>query len=395
MTLSWWAGTRLVAARAMAEGFAGKGWRIVTGLMLLGGIAAVVIPRLLGSGDTTYTLAVVGPAKPALVAQLAASARAGDFTVEYKALADEGAVARAVRDGKADAGLVGEGASARLYVPTLGVGVFPALVSGAVQANVTVDALIASGLTPTQISALQDLPAPKQVVLGPADDPRRAGVGFGVGLVLYLALILAGSGIATTVATEKSTRISEVLLAVLRPTQLLVGTVLGVGLLALIQISAAAIPVAVSLFASHSSALPSDAAPDVALGVVWFVLGLSVYAFVFAGLAALVDKITEVSSAILPANALLIGSYLIAVTVVVSSPNGWFSVAASMFPMSAPMVMPMRWASGGVPGWQLVVSMLLTAGAAVLLARLASVIYKRGVVRTGQRVSLRDVLRPT
>jgi ABC-2 type transport system permease protein len=393
MTLSWWGGTRLVAARAMAEGIASRSWRVVTALMLLGGVVAVLIPRLLGSGGTEYTLATVGMAPPALVAQLGAAAKAGDFTVHYTVAADTAAVAQAVKDGKADAGLVVDGTTEQLFVKGSDSGPFPALVSGAVRAKSTVDALTASGLRPDQIAVLEAVPAPNQVVVGPAGDPKRAGVGFVVGIVLYLALILAGTSIATAVATEKSTRISEVLLAVLRPTQLLVGTVLGVGLLALLQISAAAIPAGLSLWTSHSSKLPSGAAPDIALAVVWFVLGIAVYAFLFAGLAALVDKVTEVNSAILPVNALLIGSYLIAVGVVVASPDGAVAVATSMFPLSAPLVMPIRWASGRVPNWELALSMVLTLATAVVLARLAAVIYQRGVARTGQRLKLRDVLR--
>ena len=394
MTVSWWAGTRLVAARALSEGVAAKGWRAVTALMLLAGIAAVVIPRLLGSSVTTYTLVTVGNAQPELVTQLRTAAHAGDFTVEYLSMADASAVADAVREGQADAGLVSDGNTTQLFVRRTDAGVFPALVSGAAQAKATVDALAASGLTAEQIAAIHAVPAPEQVVVGPATDPRRAGVGFAVGLVLYLALILAGTGIATTVATEKSTRVSEVLLAVLRPTQLLVGTVLGAGLLALIQISAVAVPFGISLRISHNTMLPSAAAPDVALGVAWFVIGLSLYAFIFAGLAALVDKVTEVGSATLPVNAILVGCYLLAITVVVSSPDSWLSVLASLVPPSAPLVMPVRWASGGVPGWQLALSMFLTSAAAVLLAWMASVVYKRGVVRTGRRVSLKDVPRP-
>jgi ABC-2 type transport system permease protein len=393
MTQRWWGGTRLVAGRALAEGFASKSWRIVTAVLLLLGLTAIVLPRLLGSSGTEYTLVTVGPASSALVAQLDASAKAGDFTVHYTQAPDQAAASTAVRDGTADVGLDSTGTTDQLLVPSSNLGSFPALVSGAARGEAVVGALAAQGLSAAQIAALQAVPAPTQVVVGPSSDPNRAGIGFVVGIVLYLALILAGTSIATAVATEKSTRISEVLLAVLRPSQLLVGTVIGVAILSLLQISAVAIPTGLSLVTSTSTQLPSGAAPDIALAVVWFVLGLALYAFLFAGLAALVDKITEVSSAILPVNALLIGSYIIAVSVVASSPGSPVAVIASMFPFSAPLVMPVRWASGQVPGWELVLSMAITLASAVVLARVASVIYGRGVVRTGQRLKLREVLR--
>jgi ABC-2 type transport system permease protein len=126
--------------------------------------------------------------------------------------------------------------------------------------------------------------------------------------------------------------------------------------------------------------------------VVWFVLGMLLYAFVFAALATLVEKVSEVGTATMPVNILLIGSYLVAVTVTVANPSSWGSVTASLFPLSAPLVMPVRWASGLVPVWQLALSMLLTAAAAALLAVLASRVYARGLARTGRRARLRDVL---
>ena len=94
----------------------------------------------------------------------------------------------------------------------------------------------------------------------------------------------------------------------------------------------------------------------------------------------------------MPANALLIGAYLLAVTVTISNPSSWISVVASIFPLSAPMVMPIRWASGLVPGWQLVLAMVLTALTAVVLARFAARIYQRGLTLTGRRVKLREVV---
>jgi len=393
MTGSWWRGTTLVARRALAEGLVSRGWRAVTAVMLAIGVAAIVLPRILSGGATSYTLATVGDAPPGLVAQLSAAGEAGQFTVEYTSLDDDAAVRQAVRDGSADVGLVTSTAAPQIFEQRAGTGSFPGVVAGAVQATTTLAALSAAGLDAAQIAAIQATPRPEQVVLGTVVDEGRAGVGFAAGLVLYLALILAGTGIATTVATEKSTRVSEVLLAVLRPTQLLVGTVLGVGLLALLQILALAVPLGLSLLLSDSSAVPAAAAPDVALAVVWFVLGLCLYAFVFAALAALVDKVTEVNSAVMPANFLLVGSYVLAVAVVSSSPESWVSVTASMFPLSAPLVMPARWATGTVPVWQLLLSMALTAAAAVVLAKVASEVYRRGVVRTGRRVTLRELIR--
>ena len=225
------------------------------------------------------------------------------------------------------------------------------------------------------------------------DDEGRAGAGFAVGIVLYTALIFAGTAIATTVAMEKSTRISEVLLAVLRPSQVLVGTVVAVGTVTLLQLLVLAAPLAVAVQVTDKIGLPPVAAGDIGLAVAWFVLGFMLYAFLFAAAAALVDKITEVNSAILPVTMTLIVGYVLSVIVVTPrTRSGGWSVAASIFPLTAPLAMPIRWASGEVPVWQLVLAMALTAATAVLLVSVASSIYRRALLITGRRVRLREVI---
>jgi ABC-2 type transport system permease protein len=350
------------------------------------------VPRLIGEQQATFTLATFSETPAAPAAPLQAPAAAGTFDGEAGPVPDEQAAEEAIRDGEADVAITGSGSDVTLYVRSDSISTFPALVSQAVLAQSTTDALAAAGLSPAQIAAIQSAPPPEQVAVGRVADEGRAAVGFVVGIILYLALILTGTSIAAAVATEKSTRISEVLLAVLRPTQLLVGTVAGVGLLGLTQIAAIAVPAAVGVATSADLDLPASASGDIALGVAWFVLGLLLYAFVFAGLATLVEKVTEVNTATLPVNVVLIGSYLLAVTVTVRDPSSWASVAASLFPLSAPLVMPVRWASGLVPPWQLVLAMALVALTAVGLALLASRIYARGLTLSGRRVKLREVL---
>ena len=151
MSSSWWEGTRLVAARALLEGFASRSWRVVTALMLAAGIAAVVLPRVLGGGATTYTLATVGKASAPLVGQLTAAGGAGDFTVRYKAFGDATAVREAVREGTADAGVVNGGAGTQVFVKRALTGTLPALVSGAVRAEAIAKALSLAGLSASQI----------------------------------------------------------------------------------------------------------------------------------------------------------------------------------------------------------------------------------------------------
>jgi ABC-2 type transport system permease protein len=385
---TWWRGTALVAQRGLVENLRSRSFKALTGLLLLLSIAAVTIPQLLGSQVATYTLATIGRAPAAVVATLDAAGKPDGFTVTYLSRVDEAAVRKAVRDGDATAGLAG----GTLYTPAASTGTFPGVVSQAVVTLETSRQLAAAGLSPRQVADLRSIRAPRQVVAGPVDNTGRVGVGVGVGIVLYLALMLAGTAIATTVAMEKSTRISEVLLAILRPSQVLVGTVMAVGTVTLAQLIVLATPLAVAVRVTGKIGVPAVAAGDIGLAVAWFVLGFALYAFLFAAAAALVDKITEVNSAILPVAMILVASYIVALAVVAPDPSAGWSVAVSIFPLTAPLVMPVRWASGQVPIYQLVLAMALTAATAVLLVSVASSIYRRALLITGHRVRLREMI---
>lgn len=386
--MTWWRGTGLVAQRSLLETFRSRTYRIITALLLLASAAAVVVPRLVLDQPTTYTLATVGEAPQPLRAALESAARRGDFTVEYTARADAPAVRQAVRDGDATVGLTD-----RTLFTTSEVDLtFPGLVSQAVVSLESAARLRAAGLTPEQIASLASVRPPQQVAVGRVASGERAAVGFGVGIALYLALTFAGSAISTAVAVEKSTRVSEVLLAVLRPSQVLVGTVSAVGAATLAQLLVLGVPLAVAVRLGYVG-LPAVASGDLALAVVWFVLGFAVYAFLFAASAALVDKVTEASAAVAPVTTVLVIGYMLSIIVVMGDPSSSWGTVISMFPLSAPMAMPIRWSGGEVPVWQLVTAMALTAGTAVLLVYAGSAVYQRALVITGHRVRWHELFR--
>ena len=385
---SWWQGTRLVAERGLVENLRSRAFKVVTGLLLLMSIAAVVLPQILGNEATTYTLATVGTVPANVRAALDAAGKSAKFTVKYVSRNAGDDVRLAVRNGDASAGLAGD----KLYTDAKGGGTFPVVVAQAVVSLETSRLLVEAGLSPQQIAALRSVRPPQQIAVGRLDSEGRAMAGFAVGVILYLAITFAGTAIATTVAMEKSTRISEVLLAILRPSQVLVGTVVAIGTVTLMQLLILATPFAVAVQVTDDIGLPPVAAADITLAVAWFLLGFTLYAFLFAASAALVNKITEVNSAILPVTMTLVVGYMLAITVVMADPSSGWSVLTSLFPLSAPMAMPIRWAAGEVPVWQLLLAMALTAATAVLLVSIASSIYRRALLITGHRVKLREVL---
>jgi ABC-2 type transport system permease protein len=322
-------------------------------------------------------------------AQLTTSAQAAAFTVTYLTVENASAARDAVRDGHATVGLT----DAAMYVRTDAPGAFPLLVAQAVVAEASAKMLHDAGLTSVQIGALAAIVPPPRVDVGPVEDQGRAALGFVVGIVLYLAILFSGTTIATNVAVEKSTRIAEILLTVLRPSQILVGNIVGIGLQTLAELLIPALAVLGALAVTDGLSLPAFATGDAALGLAWFVLGFLTYAFLYAAAAALVDKVIEVGAAIMPVTTLVVLAYLGSVTMAQQTPGSPLAVALSTFPLTSPTAMPIRWASGAVPVWQLVTSMAISAGSALLLARFGASVYRRALVITGRRAKLREVLR--
>ena len=191
---------------------------------------------------------------------------------------------------------------------------------------------------------------------------------------------------------EKTTRISEVLLSVLRPSQVLTGTVLGVGAVTLVQLLVLGLPLAVALRTGLNLGIPAVAASDIALGLVWFLLGFALYAFVYAACGAVVQKVADVGTAVTPVALVMVAGYMLSIIVVMDDPGSVGSLLVSMVPFTAPIGMPMRWAGMEVPVWQLLTAMALTGMTAVAVAAFASRVYRRALLITDRRVKARDVI---
>jgi len=169
--------------------------------------------------------------------------------------------------------------------------------------------------------------------------------------------------------------------------------VLAVGTVALTHLLVLGAPFAVAVLVSDDMGLPAVARGEIAPALLWFALGFALYVFLYAACGALVQKVTEVGAAVMPIVSVMVAAYLLSIMVVMENPGDLASVLVSMFPLSAPIGMPIRWAGTKVPIWQLVISMALAAASAVPLARLASRIYRRALLITDRRVRLHDVVR--
>ena len=379
---------RLVAGRELSEAFRRKAFWIVVALLFLGATAAVVVPGLVGDDDgtTTYDVAVVGD-DAGTTAALQVAGGALDAEVQVTSVADAAAARTQVSDEEVDLAVV-PGDPAEVVVQAGEQQALLGSVRQALSAQAVTTSLEAAGLSPDEARAALDQD-PARVVEVDADSASRRLASFAVSLVLYLLLVTLMVQVANGIAVEKSNRISEVLLAIVRPGSLLFGKVLGIGLTGTLTLAAAIVPVTVGLAVGGD--LPDGLAGALVGGAAWFVLGLALYLTVAGAMGALVERQEEAGSVITPLTALLVGALLVSQ----GGPDSPLGTVLAYVPLTSPLLVPTRIAVGAASPTELVVSLVLLVGAIALAGRVGSTIYARAIVRTGRRLHLRDVLRPS
>ena len=239
--------------------------------------------------------------------------------------------------------------------------------------------------------------AQPQVTTLTRTDPQqgqRITIAIVAGLLMYMSLMLVGQFVAQGVVEEKSSRVVELLLATIRPWQLLAGKVLGTGLLGFIQVAVPAVlGVGTGLITGKLSLSLGSSLGTVGWALLWYIVGFAMYAMVFAALGATVSRQEDVQGLTFPAVAPLVAAWVIGISVVPSNPGSPLVAWLSMLPPFAPILMPMRVAMGVAPVWQVLLSLLLAIGFAVVLLRFAGRIYRNSVLRSGSRVPLREALK--
>jgi ABC-2 type transport system permease protein len=226
----------------------------------------------------------------------------------------------------------------------------------------------------------------------PQHDERLA-LALVVVALLYLALLLYGSLVAQGVVEEKSSRVVELLLATIRPWQLLSGKVVGLGLVGLIQLASVGVVGLLLAILTGALTISGAAAGTLAWGLVWYLLGYLLYATVFAAVGSLVSRQEDVQSVLMPVTVVLVVSFVLGFAVLSRNPGGTTATVLSLLPPLSPILMPGRIALGTAPLWQVGLAIVLTGAAVVLLARLGGAVYRNSVLHMGPRLRLRDTLR--
>jgi ABC-2 type transport system permease protein len=251
-----------------------------------------------------------------------------------------------------------------------------------------------AGLTPEQAAAVAEAkPLPVESV-NPGKQARtteEATALIGVILIFivltqYLTWTLMG------VMEEKASRVVEVLLATVRPGQLLAGKVAGIGVVALVQ-AVALVAFALVLAKVVGSGLVHGAAPLVVVAtLVWLVLGYAFYSWVYAAAGSLAERQDQVQSLALPLSAPLIFGYIVSLIGVSSGNASLLVKVLAYLPPTAPFAMPTLVGFGEVTWWQFLLSVVVSVVCTVMVALVAARVYRTAVLRTGGRVRLRELV---
>ena len=352
-------------------------------------IAATIVLLLLVGGTTalqgalsktpTYRVAVTAPVPAGLVSQLQRAAKPFDGAkVRLRVVASQAAGRQALEDKEVDALLL--------------------LPQDRLVFRENVDAK-AAAIADVAVRALRNELPPRPelttATLHPPDDETTDAaivVAYAGSLLLFMSLVFYGQWIVTGVVEEKNNRVVEMILSSIRPRHLLAGKVIGIGLLGLLQLVAVAGLAAVLLVAGAFDA-PAELGGDMALVIPWFVLGFALYAVAFAAAGALASSQQNADTAAQPVTYTLIGVYFAGYAVLSSNAEGLLATLLTMFPLSAPLVLPARSALVGVPLWEHVVAIALVLITIHLFVRFAGRVYAHGLLRSGPRLGLRAAWR--
>ncbi|MDC6367386.1 MULTISPECIES: ABC transporter permease [Flavobacteriaceae] len=297
------------------------------------------------------------------------------------------------------------------------------------------------GVSPKQFSAIEK---PFEINLATFDGEKsikgineiKAFIGGGFGYAIMMFIIIYGGFVMRSVIEEKTSRIIEVIISSVKPFQLMLGKIIGTSLAGITQftiwiISASLLLFLVVLFldidlaalAGETSMAPggintvSQLTPPMndemmlyareLLNIPWalligsfliyFILGYLIYSSIYAAIGAAVDNETDTQQFIFPIILPLMLAIYVGFFSVFSNPHGPIAVGFSLFPLTSPIVMLMRLpggiGEGGVPLWQLLLSIALLIGTFLAIVTLAAKIYRVGILMYGKRPTYKELFK--
>ena len=367
----------LIAWREIQERLHSRVFIVSTVLMLLLVGGSTALNRAL-SNEPTYRVAVVAPAPTGLEPALQQAAKPFDAKVKLQTVASQVAGREQLQAKKVDAVVL--------------------LASDRLAFRANVDAKLAA-IVDTAVRGVRNHlpPAPEltPVTLQPPDKQTTGAataVAYISSLLLLMTLAIYGQWVLTGVVEEKSNRVVELILSTVRPRHLMAGKVIGIGLLGFGQIALIG-GLASALLAASVFDAPASLGANLALIIPWFALGFALYAVAYAAAGALASRQQDANSAGIAVTYTLLAAYFLGYVALASDLNGLLANLLTIFPITAPLVLPARSILIGVPLWEHVLAVVLVLTTIYALVRLAGRIYAQGLLRGGPRIGIRAALR--
>jgi ABC-2 type transport system permease protein len=255
------------------------------------------------------------------------------------------------------------------------------------------------------------------------------GIGYASGILIYITMLIYGMMVLRGVMEEKTNRIAEVIVSSVKPFQLMLGKIIGIGAVGLTQffmwiVLILVLSTTAQYFISHDTLQQIQALQQnngtmpgggmmqasesaqriydfqhgfatvnwllvVGCFIFYFLGGYLFYASLFAAIGSVIEDVQGSQSLTLPITMPIIFSFLI-MSVVITSPDTPLAVWSSIIPFTSPTVMMARIAygvPGTVPYWQLITSMLLMVAGFLFTTWVAAKIYRTGILMYGKKVS--------
>lgn len=210
-------------------------------------------------------------------------------------------------------------------------------------------------------------------------------------LLIYMTVLLYGSMIAMEIATEKSSRVMELIISSVSPVKHMLGKILAIGLLGLTQyaifILVGYLSITLGGRNGHSGVgqvaqfldfkhLPVG---TIVYAVIFFLLGYFFYATMLAMIGSLVSRVEDVNQAMAPITMLVMVAFFIAIYGL-SNPDGTFITVTSFIPFFTPMIMFLRVGMLTLPFWEIAIGIALMIVSTIILLFFGTRVYKGGVL---------------
>lgn len=377
-----------VASREFVERIGDRGFWISTLITVILFVGGGVVGGFFGNSEDTYTIGLTGEGSEGTREAISEAVSASGAQAEFEELGDRGGLEGAVSDGDINVGLV----DGQTLLADGEPGEAGALVQSAVSEVRTAQALQGAGVPPEEARAALN-PQPLEVEdVGSQESGTSASIVAIAGVAL-LGFTIFGYGfwIANGVVEEKSSRVVELILATVRPFELLAGKVLGIGLLALLQLVIfGTLGIVAAVIAGVE--LPSTTAGTIVATLVWFILGFIFYGLLFAVAGSLVSQQEDLQYTTQPMMYVLFAGFGVAFFQF-GNPDALVAQVLAYVPPFSPLLMPVRMDAGLAGTPEVVITLILMVAATVGLVAFAGRLYAGSVLRFGSRVKLTEAWR--